>query len=342
MGHTARLTADPLRMRGAGAAAHALRRTAESADRVTPLSSARDQLAVLTCSRLDELRFPPRGDGPLAGVLAALHRAPSGELPASGVAREPRPGARSVSTTRPRREAVAAAASSLPPVRPTSRATALRPVPDETILDAVSGVRGSLGETAAQARGLEWVAQSGREFTDAEPAPLLSEAASTPLHPATSEAATIAGVHQPRQRPAATPIRHHPELPSPVAASESPADTPPTPATPPLRTAGEADEPTPTVQPGETGQLARLVRAWERVTVPPPAPEAWETGRPARASSALLGEDEALGVLTTRRAPGAALAAQPDPSVDLLGLGDAVGRALVDELRRYGIEVTSG
>jgi hypothetical protein len=332
-------------MRGAGAVAQALRRTAESADRTTPLSSARDRLAVLTCSRLDELRFPRRGDGPLTGVLAALHRAPSGELPASGVARESGRGTRSVSTDQPRRAvrpAARPAASSPPPVRPPSRAIALQPGPDATILDAAGGVRASPGEAAAQVRGLEWVAQSAREFTDAAPAPLLAEAALTPLQPTSAEAETTSSVQRPGQRPAATPIPRRPELPSPVGTPEVPADTLPTPATPPLRAAGEADEPTLAATPDESGQLARLVRAWERSTVPPSSSEAWETGRPARASSALLGEDEALAVLTRRRAPEAALTAQPDPSVDLLGLGDAVGRALVDELRRYGIEVTPG
>jgi len=353
------LRGDHVRLGGAASAGLALDRLDRDASRAAPLWSAGSALAALTRARFALLAEPLRGDEALAAALERCTPADPGQDDRGtrrlravpyGAAPDTAGGSRPTRPPRVTPPDVAAARSygrvDAPAVdanrRPRPARGERRASPD----DAPTPPPGF--EDAAAARGLEWLADRVAGG---------AEAAATPL-------ALDGG---PGQVPELRSTRHGGGeargSAAPAAPAPTRADRPdregmpvPVPGTRPVGRIERALEPRrgiavepaalPALRvypPERPGELEALVRTWG--------------AGPAAAAEALSADDAsrleerpwesggiaARGIVTTRRSgirPVAAVGA--DREDDAAKVGDVLGRVLVAELRRYGIEVDQG
>jgi hypothetical protein len=334
-------------IRGATAPGAAVRRLERAAAQAAPLQGADLGLAPLTCPRLASLLAAARGDEALAAALdryaqqvdagaQQTERAPTAPRRA-GAGRglrppRPLPAAARVPGTHgrraPARHVPSPAAAAAPPRgrRATAAAVApARPVPGRP--------------SPREARGLEWL-----------PVPVSTAAAASSVLDVEAQAT-------PSARPAHEPPRARaPYVPATGVDPRGPIDAPtplPGDARPaavtqrPGRAAAAAPAAPPAAAPAErverhagAGELAALVRAWEgdlpaEAATTPAASPAAAPGTPGPGptvppTAAVTPAAERRG---QRQAPTAAAAGDP------LAVGDELGRVLVAELRRYGIEV---
>ena len=352
MGRVGSLTADPLRLAEPAAVALAVHRLDRAASLADPLQTAERSLTLLTCLRLEALSASRRGEDALAAALARYAETENEELASPARARSAQP-------ARTGRAAVATAPHSTP------ARTTRRPLPprEQRRVSSATTSRGPaaarrveprLGATApagssepaaspaeATVCGLEWLTDGRPGATEAA-ATALQLAAPVdedvePLRPAVvsaprSRTPAAAGPRTAREAPVPDPAIAEPRAFAAASLAEGAAvaETAPTAA---------ASRRTPLA--GRDGELATLVRAWES------AVEEDEPGAPPEPPSAPA-ERAALAVEPSAApaAPPAAVRARagepartPAPVDELLGLGDEIGRVLVAELRRYGIEV---
>lgn len=345
MGRSGSLTADPLRFAGAGAAGLAVRRLDRDAAGAVPLRFADRALAPLTCMRLETLRDPARGDEALVAALArygeeAAVESAHGELraPAAPMRVErPAPQGR-VAPPAPaaRRFEQVTRAPGLPAGAPVEARRGKRA---STVSDAVTAPAASrAAETPRLVRhvqGLEWLADrvpGGRESID-RPFTL----AAPLMH------ATPAEEHR-RPRgvtPGPGEGRGAGSQPSPPVVSQSGLVPAPAPGPEPQRALAPAEGRPDGARDAVDGEhgLAALVRAWNEPSRPGPAVEAAAPALPSvPVHPELVATDVPEPVVRRRRV--AELPLQPARAPEeLLGLGDELGRVLVAELRRYGIEI---
>jgi hypothetical protein len=353
------LIRDPLRLDGAALPARALRRLENAAARTGPLRGGGNGLAALTRVRLDALTRASTGDEALAAALARAASAPA------GAAAEPRaadPGLRRIGADPLPRRIGAVAPELLRPARQASRrhervtpsrepsgsalAALMRnaeaPVPDvvqpRTVTRSMArsapsrpaGDHPSASPQAlknvSDARGLEWLADrvaGGREasetpvidgFPDVKPAsPALVSRTRTPA-PADPEPR--------RQAATGAAVAHDAPVTRPVAR--------------PRGALGPRG--------GGAGGLEALVQAWRGseessvqtagLAVPP--------GIGSPLATAKGGFSAAEPVPAARPAGRGRLEDLHARDQDVTVIADSLGRLLVDELRRYGIEVDEG
>jgi len=334
------LTGDPLRSRDGGSGARALRRLDVAAARIGRLDSAERGLATLTRARLAALIAPTRGDEALAAALARCSSTSTAEVELEPPARRrlTTPPARTgigrsqpIPLARRQRESVlfdrphaATVRASAPARTATANAARMRTGTQATLLfehrpldiaaEAVDGVR-----------GLEWFATRvpGGAAASATPlvAPVPAVERSRSVAKMAAEAATASAMPWSVPGLSAEPR----SLPGPVEVEQA-AD----PSVSPLRPASAA--PPPPVRVGARG-LEALVNAWADVEQGSPTP----TERPAPAAAAATGENFSPAPVHASSPSRSSRA--PQPEEEPLAFGDAIGRALVAELRRYGIEV---
>lgn len=346
MGRAAGLTGDPLRLAAPLTVTRAVQRLDRAASTAWPLGAADQGLASLTCSRFEGLLDPPRGDDALAAVLARY-----GGNAEEAVASAPR-------AVHERLDRAARVSLPLTPRPAPRRARAERPVaasPHRRVehaaaLDAAlpsrsnppAGGRGPSAaagrSTVAEARGLEWLAGAESPIREAAHAAFVLERGAERLQsPQLATAGTSPTMidNQPaRVRPLSLSAnaesasrRGHP---SPLTAAEAPP-RPVAPATPSVPEAAIS---------AGTG-LESLVRAWSATH-----PEAVAAEANAEVPEALVapvvfeelpGVDGADGDAASAKRSVSRL--DPANEEELFELRDEVGRMLVAELRRYGIEV---
>jgi len=351
VGRVGSLTADPLRFAEPAAVALAVQRLDRAASLAAPLQAAWRSLAVLTCLRLEALISPQRGDEALAAALARYAEtaieepaSPARAHPArraghAAVLPAPRPApspARRPSL--PRREARRAPAVTTSAARTGARRVEARRVAGGSLEPVDLGAPAAT--EATEVHGLEWLVGRVPGGTEAAESPL-DLAASVddvePLRPAVASGTPARG-------PEGTQPSAHRDVPIAGHASEprhafapAPAAAP-TPAASPAA-AGAAQARRLFAEAG--GELETLVRAFDAgaqadesyVQTTPPAysPQA---SRPAADAEPATEAASAAG--RPHAAKGAHTQAREE---ELLGLGDELGRVLVAELRRYGIEV---
>jgi len=345
VGRAGSLTADPLRLPGAGAAGLVLRRLDRDAAGAVPLRFAARALAPLTCLRLEALLEPSRGDEALAAVLARYGaeapnetegaerhaadlpfrrgRAPSGEthsVPAPAEAR------RSAPLTRAPEKILRHA----PPQPRRARAGVL-------FARAIGDGEPLASRTAGSARpveGLEWLVDrvpGGREATER---PL--ELAEPRHHVAARDEAQRS---RPRPAPTAQPgVRVLPALePSRTTRELAAASQPP--ASELQHSIAVTPGPERSRGPAAEHGLAALVRSWNGQSEEPAVES---VAADSAAPLAVLHSEDVVvdrAPLSRRRRPAGASPEEAVAAEELLGLGDELGRVLVAELRRYGIEV---
>jgi hypothetical protein len=346
VGRPGSLTADPLRFAGAGAAGLAVRRLDRDAAGAVPLRLADRALAPLTCLRLETLRDPARGDEALAAALARYGeeaagvgergelRAPAAPLRVERPASPERVAAPSPGTRRLER---ATRARGLPAGAPVERRRGRRASP---VSDAVTAPAASrAAETPRLVRhvqGLEWLTDrvpGGRESID-RPLTLAAPA---------KHATTLPEEH--RRPRAVTPgpdeARRAGAQPSPPVVPPSGLGPAPAPGPEPQRALAlphERGDAADGAFEGEHGLVA-LVRAWNEPSRPGPAVEAAAPASPSvPVQPELVARDVPEPVVRRRRVAEQPLLPARAPE-ELLGLGDELGRVLVAELRRYGIEI---
>jgi hypothetical protein len=345
------LTGDRLRFGDGVAPARALRRLNAAAARIGRLDGAQRGLATLTRARLAALTAPTRGDEALAAALARYSSTATAEVelepparkrlvapPArTGIGRgEPMPPARRVPSS------VVFARSQKPAVRGRSSARAAKtraalirtgepgalpfgrqlggPSADLPLAAASAGF-----EAVERVRGLEWLAARVPGGAEASESTLVTGMPAVQSSTSASKASVEATTASAMPSPAPALSAKARSLAGPVDVEQVPEPSvSPLPPVLFLPAGGHS---------GARG-LEALVRAWADAEHSSPtspttevsthaasaggetvSPEATHRGPPPRSSHALLPEHEALA------------------------FGDALGRVLVAELRRYGIEV---
>jgi hypothetical protein len=350
MGPLGVLTGEPLAFAPAARVGAALDRLERDAGMAFPLRHAEWAAAALTRERFLLLLEPPRGDQALAVALARCVRRDGEENVA---AMRPVPGARS-RTLRSERDALVRASGSesqrgtagrvLPAPAPAAlvrgRAGDARP---ERVVEPAAAVRRqevSEHEPVAAPRGFEHVAAMRGLESFAERMPGGTYAVRAPL-PSIETAAAVspAPTSVPRERTVSSPIEPGPLVrpPRPPAAAEAVLEPPFGPRL--AHASAHADA---RALDRESG-LAALVRAWVDSDTAP-------TGAAIPAAGDSPGSDPIAGTSASERgAPVAAATrspiANPRPAARLHEdelTGDTLGRVLVSELRRYGIEVEVG
>lgn len=374
MEHIDPLRRDPLRLDGAALPGRALRRLAAATAELEPLGGAGRHLQPLARARLADLTSPPLGDVAVAATLARQEPAAGGEpaaaaeerlgrrlAPAGLEPRRPRPAPRATAfplraVAAPPAAAPAAGVSTGPgaaaratlsaasPTSPRPGPAAGRRTPEPPAGRAAPAARRALRvqeepppavppgfEAAAGAAGLEWLADrlpGGAEASRtrlAEGAPADAGLAAPAV--LRTPAPGGAGLPQPQQRTALSPAELERVL-APVRATPGDGSNPALPAV------------------GGAGELGALVRGWqgargeatERIT--PTAAPAREPASDDRSFD--TGSASPHAGHADRPAGRARLPARTDGEDELLAFGDALGRVLVAELRRYGIEVDEG
>jgi hypothetical protein len=343
VGRPATLTGDPLRLAAPVTVPRAVQRLEREASTAWPLGAADRGLAALTCARFDALLAPPRGDDALAAALARygadsdtpvtlaplalrdrLERIPRGLSPvASTATRSP------LHVPRPKTRPVE------PQVDPSSGRGGGRAVATSAAASTPRSETG--GSPAAQALGLEWFTAASPRVREAAHARLDVEPGAA--RPSSTQQATAGpprasgGNPSAGGRPPSSPsiAEAVPRLrdPSTPTASDSPLR--------PVETARHsAKEPAVVAGSG----LESLVRAWNVTQPEDLSPEA-DLAEPEAVASVAFGERPVEDAARNAPQPGQPSVARLDPvsEEELLDLRDEVGRMLVAELRRYGIEV---
>ncbi len=346
------LTGDPLRLGGAGLAARALRRLDAASSRIGPLEHAGRGLAPLRRARLTELTSPTSGDEALAAALARcaaaaavdaepathtrrhLARPPAvaarfgGGGPTSPGPREPisgrfdrlhQPVAGSVRLAEPASSAVGGRRRHVP-LRPARRRSLERRVVEPFAPAPPPGF-----EQAEGALGLEWLVIRLPGGPEASETPLVEGSP----EPGGSTLASRVATSSPAVRVMRAP-QEQTQLGSSLGAVERALETPP-PAPPIAAPAQSVLLPT-----GARG-LGALVRAWQDTGQVPAEPS--ELPAPPVPAPTNGSSDPGQRSRTSRERPEARASARED---ELAAFGDALGRTLVAELRRYGIEVDEG
>jgi hypothetical protein len=334
----------------------AMHRLERHASVVAPLRSADRSLATLTCRRLEALRVVERGDAVLAAALARYDQRGTAEaLPERRTARLARSGIAELERTPARAGGSFAPPAARPASREQQRAADRRAKGDDrrgrrrkpatAAVGAATRRRRTTKPIPPQVQGLEWLvgsAPGGREAAlstlDLSPPAGVSDdpgamAATAngsrlplvPRHGGDGAPPMRTAVDGDGSRAPFAPARPERSVIA-TPASDAPVDAPAT------RPAGTG--------PG-AGQLSALVRAWDgpapvdepdsRSALPAIAPDPAESPGPHD-------EPSGSGPPAARARDGAGVAA-PTARDELLDLGDQLGRLLVSELRRYGIEV---
>ena len=343
MGRPATLTGDPLRLAAPVTVPRAVQRLEREATTAWPLGAADRGLAALTCARFDALLAPPRGDDALAAALARYGADSDTPVTSPPLA------------LRDRLERITRGSSpaASPPTRSPSHVPRPAARPVERQVDAVSGPSGGRaiatsgaastprvrtgGSRAAQALGLEWFTARSPRVREAAHALLDLEAGAA--RPAATQHATVGS---PRASSAHPPAGIRPSSSSAKAEAASRRRAPSTApaADAPLRPVETATRPAkgPAVVAGSG--LDSLVRAWNVTHAEALSPEE-DLAEPDAVPSAALAERAAEDAARNAPQPGQPSVARLDPvsEEELLDLRDEVGRMLVAELRRYGIEV---
>jgi hypothetical protein len=356
VGRICSLTTDPVPLAAEALPALAMQRLDRAASRVAPLRSAGQSLATLTSRRLEALRVGERSDAFLAALLARYEERVAVEAPPDHrTQRASRPGIVQIPSAPPVSASTPPAPPPPRPLREQREAAGVQPSgegrrgrrrkPATHAAGAARGRRGTAKAGPPAVRGLEWLVAGVPGGHEAALAPLDLSSPTRVDDEARTIAATADGLRPPQTTPqrgedgASPPPRTAvpdagsrdlllPALPEhdliAAASSEAPAEAPATHSS----GAGAA-------------QLAALVRAWDgpgpvhepdvQRATPPLPPERRESPDP-------LDMPTGGGPLTARVRPAAAAAAPPAQD-ELLELGDQLGRVLVSELRRYGIEV---
>lgn len=341
MGRGAGLTTDPIRLSGSDACGLALQRLDRSASAVAPLRTAERGLATLTCRRLESLLSPRRGDDVLAAALAR-YDATAGAEHASleRAALVARVGAAAGRTSAPLHRAPAVRRHPPPARRSTESDVGLAATDDvrgrrRERLD-VSGTGGAerLADWDAGApdpaavRGLEWLTHAAPGAAEAAAAPL--DVVRTLRSPVEARSDATSGEHRGARSPDDVASLG-------TVAPVVPFDAAPRDVVRPAREQSAEHR-----APDLTGQLAALIRAWDeapssderRRDVAPPALPSYQEAPP----SDVLGEAQPAAPVEARPLSAVTVAA-PSGEQELLGFGDQLGRVLVSELRRHGIEV---
>ena len=350
MGRVGSLTCDPLRLAGPATVGVAMRQLQRAASHVSPLGAADESVALLTCARLEALLGPPRGDHALAAALDRLGEAVD-----------------EAATSRPGMRRTPADRRAAPPAIPTT-SQRVRPMPDtghnarlRSPLRRDGAARrhlravGSLDQEAPtprstgsppsprDVRGLEWLVRDAPVLRDAAAGTL--DLAATAVRAEVLGAATV-----PTSRPTLTPdepvtgVRalslpaqieqaQRPDLPSQPRAVSAvrPSDAPIIHSGTPAGDAGSA--------------LESLVRAWsaeqpaQHRTAALSVLESEEVAGSPEAGTFVVDGHDAPAPDSLRSGRSGAPRGEQVLDDDLLGLRDEVGRMLVAELRRYGIEV---
>jgi hypothetical protein len=347
------VTGDPLRLDGAGLAGRALGRLDAAAVGTAPLEHADRGLASLTRRRLVRLTSPADGDEALAAALArcAAAAVSDGEpepharrllarpaaaagfdgAPAGSAGRRERSSARLGGPHESVRGSSGFPAPRQTVARRLSRAAMRddhrRRVPLPDVVAPVPAPPPGF-EAAADALGLDWLVVC---------VPGGAEAAETPLVEGAPEVErSLSG---PAPAPTSTsPARAVPVPPGHGSVSSAWDEVEREPAQEPRRQPSTiaAVEPR-VVQPAGAQGLDALVRAWHGAEES--RPESIDLAAAAVASHA-NGSRAPLRTTTTSRAQPSSRASERE--AEMLEFGDALGRVLVAELRRYGIEVDEG
>jgi len=345
VGRPATLTGDPLRLAAPLAVTRAVQRLDHEASTAWPLGAADRGLASLTCARFDALLDPPRGDDALAAALARYGAASDAPVATAPLAVRDRFERTARVPPSVWADAVRSGVRAPRPVRtPVARqvdpasVSAAAPRSGST-LTADPPRRAAAGRTTvAEGLGLEWFTAADPHVREAADAPVALEPAArrlaSPQQATPGTTPTIIGNPPARVRPPSSSAnaetasrRGHP---SPLTAAEAPPR--------PVATAAHS-APMPTIA-GGTG-LESLVRAWNVTHPEAGSPEAENAEPEPTAASVAFDERPGPGAVGDAPRPGHSSAARVDSvsGEELLDLRDEVGRMLVAELRRYGIEV---
>jgi hypothetical protein len=345
------LTGDPLRLAGPASAGLAMRELQRATSHTWPLRAAGDSVASLTCGRLEALLRPPRGDDALA---AALDRVGDGVVEEVAA---PRPGASHTIAGRRAAPAPPAAGSRdlRPPPGEFARSFPLR----ERVRPEVASHRrvrsvGSPHDEASAARPTDGVRSSPRDVSGLEwlvrDVTVLQEAAAAQIE----LAAPVARVGSADVTTAPTSRRDSVPNDQPAGVWSVPSPAParfghapprdhlspsravkagaPPPVAPITRSAAPAV--------GGKSALESLVRAWRvEDAAEPDVAQPTVSDTTTADTQASVVDDVPSGGTGPRAARAPDVRAKPSRDDELLGLRDEVGRMLVAELRRYGIEV---
>lgn len=344
---------DPLRLDGAGLAGRALGRLDAAAVGTAPLERADRSLASLTRRRLVQLTSPDDGDEALAAALArcAAAAVSDGEpepharrllaRPAAAASFDGAPAA--VSGRRERisarlgspHESVRGSSGFLAPPSAVVRRRTHAPLWDERrrrvpLPDVVAPVPAPPPgfEVAADALGLDWLVVRVPGGEEAAATPLVEGA---PEVERSSSAPAVAATSTSPSRVVPVPPGH-----GSVSSAWDEVEREPVPESrrPPSTIAAVAPR---VVEPAGAQGLDALVRAWHGAAESRP-----ESIDLAAAAVPLQsnGSPATLRTTTTSRTQPAARASERE--AEMLEFGDALGRVLLAELRRYGIEVDEG
>jgi hypothetical protein len=342
------LTGDPLRLAGPASAGLAMRELQRAASRTWPLREAGDSVASLTCGRLEALLRPPRGDDVLAAALDRVGDGAVEEVAASrsgaphtiGARRAaPAPPAAGSQNLRPRPADVARSSPlrerARPEVASHRRVRSVGSPHDEAPAARPRGVRSSPRDV----RGLEWLVRDAAVLQEAAAAPIELAA---PVARVGSAGVTTAPTSRPGSVPNDQPAGGR-SVSAPTPSGQAPPRDHLSPpgaqkVVAPPSVAPISRSAAPAV--GAESALESLVRAWRvEDAAEPDAAQPTVSDITTADTQPSVVDDVPSGGIGPRAARAPDVHTQPARDDELLGLRDEVGRMLVAELRRYGIEV---